>query len=125
MKNEVYVETRRINGANEYVEKIGAKDILSADEIAEKINLGSTDTKAIVVSKEESRVTSEKGLLEEAQEKYLGEFVEVEDNSDTCAFVGQCSEVKENEVDGILLTVCDQESNCFDVELKHIIGLAE
>ena len=122
MKNEVYVEITRVNGANKYVERIGAKDVISADRIAVNINLGSTDTKAVVIAKNTNGTILK---VEEAQAKYVGEFVEVEDNSDTCAFVGQCSEVKENEVDGILLTVCDQESNCFDVELKHIIGLAE
>ena len=124
MENEVYIEITRVNGANHYVKRIGAKDVIFANTIAENINLGSTDTTAVVIAQE----ANEKGLseeAEEAQDKYVGEFVEVEDNNDTCAFVGQCSEVNENEVDGILLTVCDQESNCFDVELKHIVGLAE
>ncbi len=47
-------------------------------------------------------------------------MVEVEENSETLSFMGRVDDVYENEVDGIVVSVVDQEDNCYDIDLEYI-----
>ncbi len=57
--------------------------------------------------------------FEKAQD-FLGKTVEVEENSETICFVGHVTDVSENDVDGILISVLDQEDNTWDIEAKYV-----
>ena len=51
---------------------------------------------------------------------YLGETVEVAENPETICFVGHVVDVRENDVDGILISVLDQEDDVWDIEVQYV-----
>ena len=50
----------------------------------------------------------------------ITEKVHVEENSETQAFYGTVISTEQNDVDGILITVMDQEDNAWDIEAKYV-----
>jgi len=50
----------------------------------------------------------------------ITETVDVEDNPETNSFRGTVISTEENDVDGILITVMDQDSEAWDIEVKYV-----
>ncbi len=50
----------------------------------------------------------------------ITEEVQVDENNETQAFCGTVISTEQNDVDGILITVMDQEDNAWDIEAKYV-----
>ncbi|CAA6807748.1 MAG: Unknown protein [uncultured Sulfurovum sp.] len=58
--------------------------------------------------------------MTENETNLIGQTVEVKENPETISFVGHVTKVSENKIDGVLVSVLDQEDNVWDIESKYI-----
>ncbi len=68
---------------------------------------------------EDSRTEQPIKTLEDAK-ALIGESVNVLDNNETHGFFGYVTEVNENDIDGILVSVIDSDEAVWDIELQYI-----